>query len=625
MPTANPVPSLAPSDMLFNVSTLDSLINGNLLVMPKRLGGTILTWAGLTAQFNGQSEALLAGLNEAAAITETAQNRAAVAVDRAAVDLAREQTEDFANAAASTANEFASKALGLAGTASGGRFMVLPGGVDGLTRATTFKNASGVAVVIVDPVSGSEFDAALPSMAVVPSLVPVVYDTAGKVAAYLLNGQFEMAKGVGPKTLLNLIARLPTFTTSIRAASALVPLDIDEAGKIPSYYINGKLHVVKGLSAAMVADLIAATKATLRYAPLANPLASARPTTTDGRSLVRARSKLAKLKRSANGRVRALMPGDSWCDLPTIPQALANLLYGEYGKSGEGWISVGGNGGIYPLNGVTLTRSGWTLYDVSETTAAPAYGTGIDGDSLSATGTAAVLAIGNLTATEITIYYGQQTGTFRWRVDGGAWTSVTGDGSGGLGKALITGLADAVHTLSIDLTGNAGTAVLHGFYAGRSAVAGIELSKCGNGNIDSSQIPKFMTQITPIATDLAPDVVIIFLGTNCYRRGVSPVSVYIATLTAMVAAYRAAVPGVGFIFVAPADSNGVAVVPLASYRDALYEFCIQGGHEFYNLNEEFGSFATMNALGMWVPDGLHLTDDGGYFAASRLESKFFSL
>lgn len=390
-----------------------------------------------------------------------------------------------------------------------------------------------------------------------------------------------------------------------------IPVLFDERGDVALWLEGGKL------SALGISESLKATLGLRRaYAPANKPVASTLPAATDGLSLHAWRSRLAKIK-AGSGQAKVLLTGDSWTEFVAIPQQLATLLHDQFGKAGEGWLSVNGT---YMLDGVTLTKAGWTVYDAS-TGAIPAYGTGVDGMYITAETTTATLAIGNAKATNFDIYYRKHGGTFRWRVDGGIWTTVTADTSGRLGKVSITGLADALHNLEIDTVGNSRTVVLDGFRAYSPATVGVELLKAGNAGLDSEQFSRFAGNINSIAVDFAPDVVVVMLSTNDYRRTSPTVEKYIAGLTALVAQYRTASPNTGFIFIAPADSNGVAIRPLTDYRDALYAFCINNGHEFYNMHDQWGSFAEMKALGMWVDD-LHLSKKGAHALTSSLLSRF---
>ncbi|WP_109514756.1 GDSL-type esterase/lipase family protein [Pseudomonas ovata] len=440
-----------------------------------------------------------------------------------------------------------------------------------------------------------------------PQYVPVFFDEENNVPAWFSDGAFEVVE-IGPSTTL-LVSTI-AGTESFKSSAKFVPVFIDEKRNVGVWLEDGKLAAL-GLSDSLKATLGLDRK----YAPANQPAASALPVATDGRSLWAWRSRLAKIKAGA-GQARLLITGDSWTEYLAIPQQLAALLHALFGKAGYGWISVNG---IYMFDGATLLRNGWTLYDAS-TGAVPSYGTGIDGMYVSAATATATLTVGNVRATNIDIYYRRHGGTFRWRIDGGIWNVVAADASGSLGKVSVSGLADAVHSLEIDTTGNTGTVVLNGFRAFTPAAVGVELLKAGNAGLDGEQLARFSANISPIAVDFAPDVVVVILGSNDYRRSSSTVEKYIESLTALVSQYRAASPDCAFVFIAPADSNGVAVRPLIDYRDALYGFCIANGHEFYNMHDEWGPFAKMNALGMWV-DTLHLNDSGAYALASRLLSK----
>lgn len=100
-----------------------------------------------------------------------------------------------------------------------------------------------------------------------------------------------------------------------------------------------------------------------------------------------------------------------------IPQMMANILYSEYSKAGEGWINFASANGD-TLNGMTFSISGWTTYDASETTVAPTYGCALDGLCLYATGTAARITLNSVSATGLSIYYKDTLGTFRYTIDG---------------------------------------------------------------------------------------------------------------------------------------------------------------------------------------------------------------
>lgn len=536
----------------------------------------------IRAQFNDVTETV--------ATAEAAASRAEVARDAAV--LSSGVKDDVAH--------------GLATTPNGENFPALSSEPD--KYVTVYKNNAGVAVPLASYPSTEALEG-LQRRDVLSQRVPLTFDEAGNVPLWLHAGALEVA-GIGPEMALKI--EDISGTKPVDSSNRFVPVLFDEVGNVALWLEDGYLSAL-GLSKALIATL----GLEIAYAPANKPASSVLPTATDGRTLHAWRSRLAKVKRAGQGQAKLLITGDSWTEYVAIPQQLSSLLHAQFGKAGEGWISVNGT---YMLNGVTLAKSGWSLFDAS-TGAVPVYGTGVDGMYVTTAGVAATLTVGNLTCTNFDIYYRQHGGTFRWRVDGGAWTSVVADNTGALGKVSIAGLSTATHAIEIDTAANAGTVVLCGFRASTPAAVGVEILKAGNAGLDGEQLARFTSFIGPIAQDFAPDVVVVALSTNDYRRASSTVEKYIAALELLVSQYRGIAPDCAFIFIAPADSNGVAVRPLTSYRDALYAFCISHGHEFYNMYDEWGSFNRMNALGMWVDD-LHLNDNGAYALASRLSSKF---
>lgn len=536
--------------------------------------------------------ALIDGLTDTAALAELSATRAVIAAD-------------YANA---TGNIYASTAIGLlpANTAPGQYFSVPS--ASSKEFIILYQNVAGAAVEIGRYPSATALEG-IQQRDVLPQRVPLAFDEAGNVPLWLTDGALDVAAiAPGMAAQIEVVAG----TRLVDCSNRFVPVLFDEAGNVALWLEDGYLSAI-GLSASLVASLGLGRI----YAPVNMPASSVLPAATDGRTLHAWRSRLAKLKRAGQGQAKLLITGDSWTEYVSIPQQLSNLLHAQFGKAGEGWISVNGT---YMLNGVTLVKSGWSLFDAS-TGAVPTYGTGVDGMYVTTAGVAATLAVGNLICANFDIYYRQHGGTFRWRVDGGAWTSVVADNTGALGKVSIAGLSNAAHAIEIDAAANAGTVVLCGFRASTPAAVGVEVLKAGNAGLDGEQLARFTSFIGPIAQDFAPDVVVVALSTNDYRRASSTVEKYIAALDLLVSQYRGVAPDCAFIFIAPADSNGVAVRPLTNYRDALYDFCISRGHEFYNMHDEWGSFSRMNALGMWVDD-LHLNDNGAYALASRLSSKF---
>jgi lysophospholipase L1-like esterase len=348
------------------------------------------------------------------------------------------------------------------------------------------------------------------------------------------------------------------------------------------------------------------------------------PIATDSSTLHRLRAKLGVKLNSSTGIIRVGIIGDSWTDRVAIPQNLKDMLTAAYGTSGYGWISVDSDDSAVRLTGLTHTNANWTEYDASEDGAPdPTIGCAVDGKAIYTSGTTATVSI-SVVCESFKIAYRDGDGTFRYRVDGGSYTSVAGAESGNVEWVDITGLSDASHTIEIDTTVNTGEAVIYGYVA-RHTDPGIEFHKLGNGSIDGDQIETYLDQMQPFFEELELDAIIVALGTNDYRRA-KPFESYAGAITGIADAVRAEVSDCGVILWAPADSDGTAVLPLTDYVAEMYRLSGSGeiGCEFFNHHKMFGTFEEADALGMWS-DSLHLNDDGAYVAVKELVRRLFWL
>lgn len=522
-------------------------------------------------------------------------------------------------------------AHGLATTLDGEHFSVLGSSAD--DYVILYKNSAGVAVEVKRYPSVASLDARLSVIAVANPLVPIVADENDQVAIWLDKGKLD-AKGMGP-VLLQDIGLIPfephrpdlipvLMDDNERVALWLddgkldakglgpvirddlglgafqpydgsrVPVVIDQHENVGVWLDEGKLDA-KGLGPTLASDVQSIVNNTLAHQAVdLNQLL-----TTDGKSLWLYKAKRGLLKSGAPAKLKIMFAGDSWSDLDTIPNKMGELLSQDFTKIGYGWISALLN---RMTNGVTASRTGWTLYDASSTPLPPEFGCAFDGGSITTNLATATVRINNLTATKIVVYYRGGPGVFRYRVDGGAWTQAPNGVAGGREKIVLDGLTDAAHLLEIDTNGNTSTVTLYGFYATRDT-SGYEILKCGRGGLRGGYAVKMLPYITEYAAELEADVLIISLGTNDYRAG--DVQGYIDGLTGMIAKHREARPDIGIIVIAPPDSNGVAAVPLTTIRAHGQRIASSLGCEFADIHSIFPVFAKSHSLGLWMDD-LHL-------------------
>lgn len=426
-------------------------------------------------------------------------------------------------------------------------------------------------------------------------------DATGPVPVALVDGQAAVwldAKG-------NLGARGMASTLRRAAVSDIVTVLPPEGGRVPLLLAGDRVLLwvgPDGLSGPGIIKGISEVAARAEFAPRAS--AGDLPASTDGRSLARARRKAAQVRAGASETLRVAMIGDSWTQGVAIPNAMQALLAGILGDCGRSWVHAATSG---HWSGVTVTGSaGWTWLDANVTSGWP-YGAAPDGQ-MGWTSTATdTLTIVTPSCTEARIYTRCHGGTWRWRVDGGSWTTVTEATGGALTITTITGLAAAAHTIEIDTTGNAGVVAWCGMDT-RTAGAKAEVVKIGNGGLRGIDMQTYIAGAQDILADLAPDVVICILGTNDYIYADSTVESFGAALSTLTTTARAAAPGVGLVFVAPALSPTTPVTPLIEYRDEAYARALALGAEYLGAYDLMAPYASDPAL--WN-DSRHLNQTGG--------------
>ena len=429
--------------------------------------------------------------------------------------------------------------------------------------------------------------------------VPLFHDEEDNVPVWLENGK------------LNAVALHDDIRDVIDTNNTRkVPLFHDEEDNVPAWLENGKLNAV-----ALHEDLLSGLMTVDEF----SRTLLERTLYTSGSTAWQFRAKKAKLDIGISSKLKIGFTGDSWTEHSTIPQVFADYFYAKYGKSGDGWIQLNIDN-PNQLNGIVLTRDGWSIYDAS-TNINPTYPTSMDGQYIYATGTAATLSLSNFFDTSIQIFYYDGTGTFRYSVNGGAPVVVTGAGTNKIVSITISGLnISTATTLNIDLTGNTGTTVIYGFYA-EGTGNGVEIDKMGNGGITAPQYIKTLSYLPQTASVVAPDILIMIIGTNDFRTNV-PLQGFRDGLTWWLNAWKAVIPDAAIIMVAPSQSNATGTYPLTDYRDIMRDVAVNAGVEFYSLYDFMNTAWTKsNAQGLWL-NSLHLSNVGARFLLNQLNSHF---
>jgi len=346
------------------------------------------------------------------------------------------------------------------------------------------------------------------------------------------------------------------------------------------------------------------------------------PSRRTGAGLTQWRAAVAQV-RAGTGKAKVMMQGDSYCEIATIPAAVASILRPKYGDIGGGWIAVQGAG---PLDAATFaTSAGWTIFDDAQGAtilALPTVGVSFDGKVIYTTATDQT-ATWTFTGTEFRLNYGNKVaGAFRVRVDGGAWTTITSDATGTNGVYTRTGLSAGAHTVELDTSVNTGTAAIYGLYFTNTVGVGVEILKCGNGSLHAGHLATYVgTFVAPMIANIAPDVIVMSLVTNDYVTNNSSPALMVSTYRTYVSVVRALLPNVGFVFMIAPDTSLTPVSgTIADYANAVEAFCRQDGHEFYSMYDEFGTWAVENARGMFSGDPRHMNSTAAIRPASRIDA-----
>ncbi|MEM5477180.1 SGNH/GDSL hydrolase family protein [Pacificibacter sp. AS14] len=344
---------------------------------------------------------------------------------------------------------------------------------------------------------------------------------------------------------------------------------------------------------------------------------------TDGRSLYAMRAALSILLESASGVAKFVMVGDSWTERDTISNPFAKMLHDLYGQGASGYVSLSQTTG--ELNDISVSFSGFTEHDITSERNDSAGPYGPCGGWLEATGTTETASVSGIYGSSINIYYEDGDGTFRYSVDGGSWVDVVGGSTGDAAKVSITGLDIATaHTVDIDTTGNSGTVSLVGLYA--TGIDGVEFSKAGNAGAISTDYNLYIANgmCVLVLADIAPQAIMVSLGTNCVSSNKSPTA-YKTAVSGIVAAYQSAYENCSCLLVGAPESSRTGTYEMSDYTDACFEIASENDLvDAYDMLSMFGPYSVTSGLGVWA-DSAHLNDDGGRMFASLIFSQFYKL
>ncbi|QNH52290.1 SGNH/GDSL hydrolase family protein [Acinetobacter venetianus] len=430
------------------------------------------------------------------------------------------------------------------------------------------------------------------------NIIPLAIDNFGNIPIWLEDGSFDFAnsKALGKSDI-----------------SSIIPLAVDAVGNIPVWLEDGAL----GFSAIGLDTLNYLSNFFQSRKYQTNVLMGQRPINTDSRSLHQWKAKASRIKSGATDQLRVVLAGDSWAEHSTIATELKTILQTEYGEAGSGWINLGTERNM--LDGITITYgSGWTINDLDSTSAAFPYGCGPDGFTRTSTTVGSTITLANLTkGDQLTVFFGNTGGVFSYTING-VETNVTANTA----KKVLISLNG---TTSVVLKIISGTICFFGMHLRKTEGSGVEFNKVGNGNSTGQDYLK----ISPagqaeVSSFLNPDVLIIILGTNDYRRGHS-VSNFKAGIVAMIDGFKSASPNCAVILIAPAQSSVASPpIPLNDFVEAIFELIYYRQTEVYNMFDDWGSYHLENSNGQWA-DTLHVSKSGAYRLSRQIFKRFLEI
>lgn len=577
------------------------------------------------------AEAAVSAANAASSEVAAAADATAADAAAATASAAASAAEAARDAAMVSGDIYPDTATGLAAVSEGGYFsvpspdsseyLILYRDVAGVaTEVKRYPSAGLVATVegrvtVVEArAQGVDYEEQL------PTYTALARDSAGNVLTWMAAGKFE-TPAAGPILTNNIGTSLGVASDTGQLPSYLM-LFKDTAGNVVTWLNNGAFD-----AAALGPTLAAYIKNNLFGTPVS--------AVTRFPAAVR-NQRASSPKRQAH----LWMTGDSWTERWVVPQAFSNdFVYRGATIVASGWIGVQSTGtstsisSLKLLDGAILTTTNATISDVSEVTPTGEYGP----EGLRATFAAADTSAG------WTLYWKGKTldifntlngATFSHQTDAGAVNAVTLANTGLPGKTTITAASEGWHTTIITRPIGTNDLIWFGCFAG-SALAGVVVSKCGNGSTTAPQVAAaaatatsayILAQIIPTATfgSIKRETLVRMCWlTNDSRLSVT-VAQFITAFEALVAAYRAADSSAEILYAIPA-ANAISGISsgfdIGTYIPALEVSALSRRVAIANYYARWPVWAQTP---YWGGDNLHLTNtDGGDIALATYERRTF--
>lgn len=264
-------------------------------------------------------------------------------------------------------------------------------------------------------------------------------------------------------------------------------------------------------------------------------------------------------------------------------------------------------------NGTSLqTMTGFTKYE--DTTANSELKWGFCGASFKGvTGSTLSYKVASMEIVKnLDLYYAKETtgGTFRYNINGGAWTTVdTTDTELNLGILKLTNFSNGIFNLEV----LSGEVWLYGVCAWNDDRGGILPFLISEGGSTLAQWSTYSVLLKKFLVAVNPKQVYVWLGQN--DALVSSKATYKANYNTLVANIRTSINNatdiIGFS-TTPDHNSSTANANTEIFREAMFELWKEINISFFDLRNKWGTAQESYDNGMYA-DGLHPSDKAGLY------------
>lgn len=330
-----------------------------------------------------------------------------------------------------------------------------------------------------------------------------------------------------------------------------------------------------------------------------------------------------QLNPDATTRAEIAIIGDSWVqggeftsgDRLTRP--LRDRMIKEYSDGGIGFVGLAnnhiGNGSVT----VALTGS-WTHYD--EGLGNIEQSKGIDSAMVESETVGDSIKVQFYEDVDYYEIHTLNTGSYRYNIDGGSWTTVDATSK----EVTEIPLTLGKHIINIEIVSGKVTFVGSYAYKGNK---GVVIHKIGNGGLKASHIAS--TDRTNWVKQLKrckANTFGILLGTNDMAQNV-PIADHERDMKEVISRIKEAKPLASIFLISPSGNkyDNTVLHTIENYSDKQYKIAKELDITYVSLYRTLGNFLTTNANGLMYSDGVHPNKNGGYAISNIIYDRLLRL